>query len=298
MLANTALLWSVLQPLFALLGAAYIIVPLVEWKRHIALHQSIIFKRVLSWSLIMLIFLLALLVGVPFVLVLFALIARQACKEYINLARLSAPDDFLLRESAAIAIMVAAIWPSVFYVLPLIFLLALTVRPLITQKIEGVVENSAKALLGFVWINWTLGHALLLARMADGLAWLLIVAVSVALSDVGAGTIGMLFGRRKLTPVISPGKTWAGVVGNFIGAALGFVLMFALIPQHHTTLIALLIIVIALGSLWGDLIESLVKRASGVKDAGTWLPGFGGILDRIDSLLIVLPLAHYVINLS
>ncbi len=297
MLANPNLVWQILQPLLTLFGAAYLIVPLVEWKRHIALQQSVIFKRVLSWSLIAPIFLIALLGGVPLLTLLVALVARQSMKEYIRLTHISAPYDRLLRESTIVTISMAAFWPSLFNVLPFIFLLALSIYPLLTQKIEGVLENTTKAMLGFVWIDWTLGHLPLLAQMDNGLLWLLIICLSVGLSDVGAGTLGMIFGRRKLAPLISPGKTWAGVVGNFIGAALGFGLMASLLPTRDAGLILLLIALVAIGSLWGDLIESLVKRACGVKDAGTLLPGFGGLLDRIDSLLVVVPLAYYAIRL-
>src|SRR5207248_313938 len=107
---------------------------------------------------------------------------------------------------------------------------------------------------------------------------------ATALSDVGAFTTGKLFGRYtpRLTKHLSPSKTVAGVLGNLLGAALGLAL---LAPGA-----LILAPIVALGAVWGDLIESLLKRAAGAKDAGSWLPGFGGLLDRLDSLLVVLPL--------
>ena len=171
------------------------------------------------------------------------------------------------------------------------------------------MENSAKALFGFVWINWALAHALLLVRMENGIAWLLVVALSVALSDVGAGTIGMMFGRRKLAPIISPGKTWEGVYGALIAVA---VYALALLPFAQgagysaaivpASVIAWVALAVALAgvSIVGDLFESQLKRMRGVKDSGKLLPGHGGVLDRIDALLAALPpaalIAHYLIR--
>jgi phosphatidate cytidylyltransferase len=111
---------------------------------------------------------------------------------------------------------------------------------------------------------------------------------------VGAFVIGKLLGKHKLAPRISPNKTWEGVMGNLLGAGIGVSLLSVVLggvlglPQ-----IALLSVVIAAGSLWGDLFESAIKREFGAKDAGAWLPGFGGLLDRIDSLIFVVPLVYY-----
>ena len=95
----------------------------------------------------------------------------------------------------------------------------------------------------------------------------------------------MRWARRTFTP-LSPNKTIGGVVGAFIGAFLVLTLL--------GTISIGLLIAVAFGGLAGDLLESMVKRDAQVKDAGTWLPGFGGLLDRIDSLLVVLPLAYVI----
>ena len=92
----------------------------------------------------------------------------------------------------------------------------------------------------------------------------------------------MAWARRPLSP-LSPNKTVGGLVGAIAGAVLILMLLGSLSPG--------LVIAVALGGVLGDLLESLVKRTAGVKDAGSWLPGFGGLLDRVDSLLLVLPLA-------
>ena len=113
-----------------------------------------------------------------------------------------------------------------------------------------------------------------------------------------AFTVGKLLGRHKLLPRISPNKTWEGVAGNVIGAYLGVALTnYALPDSGFLPLVIGLPLVIEVGAIWGDLVESSIKREFQVKDAGTWLPGFGGLLDRIDSLLIVAPLTYYTVRL-
>lgn len=83
-------------------------------------------------------------------------------------------------------------------------------------------------------------------------------------------------------------------MGAYLGAGL---LSFALPPELPVAMKLALPLVVAVGALWGDLVESALKREFGVKDAGTWLPGFGGLLDRVDSLIVVAPLVYHLVNL-
>jgi phosphatidate cytidylyltransferase len=115
---------------------------------------------------------------------------------------------------------------------------------------------------------------------------------AVAVADVGAWCAGRLFGGPALSP-LSPAKRWTGAVGGALSAVAALALVSALSGHGSWALIftpAHLIAVIA-GPPLGDLLESMLKRGTGAKDAGQWLPGFGGLLDRIDSLLVTLALA-------
>jgi phosphatidate cytidylyltransferase len=117
----------------------------------------------------------------------------------------------------------------------------------------------------------------------------LLVLVLVWIADSAAYFVGRAWGRRKLAPSISPGKSWEGAVGGVIAAAAYAIICSYWMNQVMSFLAAA--IVLALVSIIGDLFESAAKRQAGVKDSGTLLPGHGGILDRIDSATAVLPLA-------
>jgi phosphatidate cytidylyltransferase len=149
-------------------------------------------------------------------------------------------------------------------------------------------------------------HALIAAR-AKGVSFVLSLLLVVWLADIGAYFAGKTFGKHKLAPAISPGKTWEGAVGGWLAvvivASLAIVLhafeptlFSALLARLGAvrTLIALTILVVF--SIVGDLFESMLKRQAGVKDSSGLLPGHGGVLDRIDALLPVLPLAMLLLG--
>jgi phosphatidate cytidylyltransferase len=194
-----------------------------------------------------------------------------------------------------------AVWaPGWFFeVLPLLLIVG-TLQPLLTQDVRTGATRLALAALGFGYLPLLLGHLLLIqAHLPGGPGLLLVLGLAVALSDIGAFTVGKLFGRRRFSSQISPNKTWAGLAGNVLGAYLGaWLLAFALPPGLPTWALALLPLVVAVGAVWGDLLESLIKREFGVKDTGAWLPGFGGLLDRIDSLIVAGPLTYHLVKLA
>jgi phosphatidate cytidylyltransferase len=139
------------------------------------------------------------------------------------------------------------------------------------------------------------GVALAFEYGDNGIALVIALTTACAFSDVCAFLFGKTLGRRPLAPRLSPNKTIEGAVGNFVGAAVGIALFApAIAPTFGMAFTILLVPVVACGSLWGDLFESAAKREAGVKDAGSWLPGFGGILDRIDSMLVTLAVAYWL----
>jgi phosphatidate cytidylyltransferase len=149
-------------------------------------------------------------------------------------------------------------------------------------------------------------HALVDAR-TTGIAFVLSLLLVVWLADIGAYFAGKAFGRHKLAPAISPGKTWEGAVGGWV-AVMVVALAAALTGAFEPTLFSALfdgfgpiralftLTVLVAFSVIGDLFESMLKRQAGVKDSSGLLPGHGGVLDRIDALLPVLPLALLLVS--
>lgn len=138
--------------------------------------------------------------------------------------------------------------------------------------------------------------SLALVELRSSDPWLLLAAMApVWVADISAFFVGRRFGRTKLAPNISPGKSWEGVVGAVVGVVLYGVLIHKFVPAisaalSFTSVVVLGLFLTAMGVI-GDLFESLMKRQAGVKDSGALLPGHGGVLDRVDSLLSTLPFA-------
>ena len=152
---------------------------------------------------------------------------------------------------------------------------------------------SPKPVLGLIGLILLVATWVALASILhrDSGRWLLLLAiVIVVLADVGGYIAGRLFGKHKLAPIVSPGKTWEGFIG---GMFLQLLLIAGLLwarPEFSPLALSILIIPVALYSVLGDLFESMVKRHSGVKDSSQLLPGHGGVLDRIDGVMAALPL--------
>jgi phosphatidate cytidylyltransferase len=148
-------------------------------------------------------------------------------------------------------------------------------------------------LLGSLWM------ALVCAKRVD--PWLLLIIIStIWIADSAAYFAGKRFGKHKLAPSISPGKTWEGVLGALAAVSL-FALLLILSNAHQPWVILPGLWVVAVLGVYGDLFESMFKRQANIKDSGQLLPGHGGILDRIDGVIPALPIAilmlyiyHYV----
>lgn len=132
--------------------------------------------------------------------------------------------------------------------------------------------------------------------VGDGRAWLLLVFLGTAACDTGAYLVGSMIGRHKMIPHISPGKTWEGLVGGTLGAIIAAMALSGLLglALWQAVLLGLLICAAAVS---GDLCESLMKRATGVKDSGHIIPGHGGVLDRLDSILFVTLAVYWFVQL-
>jgi phosphatidate cytidylyltransferase len=160
-----------------------------------------------------------------------------------------------------------------------------------------VTERLALTVLGILYIGVALSFVVRLRLRPEGIFPLVSMLVVVKMGDTGAYTVGRLFGKHKLAPKLSPGKTWEGFFGGLVfsvigsaGVALAFGYYDYMLPVPYVYLLVYPIVV-CLAGVVGDLAESLLKRDFGVKDSSAWMPGFGGVLDLIDSPLFAAPVA-------
>jgi phosphatidate cytidylyltransferase len=179
------------------------------------------------------------------------------------------------------------------------------------SPMQRVLGETAAGLLLLVYVAYPLALLPQILNEEDGTALLLFLFLCVWSGDIAALYIGRRFGRRKLAPRLSPGKTWAGSIASLIASCvfgMGLVLLGDWFTQQSSTftrlhtaqpwwVFLLLAIALNLAAQFGDLIESAIKRGAGVKDSGSILPGHGGVLDRIDALLLAAPLLWFVLML-
>lgn len=232
--------------------------------------------------------------GLPFVL-LVGLIGGLAAWEFVSLLRQNGYHPSLpLCIFLTLLFVVQANWPAVF---PLPMVLAAAVAGSLLAALwyhrPQPVTDWALGLGGALYLGVMLGHFVSLRNLDQGLAWLLTAALSIFATDSGAYFAGRAFGRHRWWPRHSPKKTWegylAGAAVGSLAAALLSVWLLNLSPLEG----ALLGLLIGLVAPLGDLAESMIKRQAGAKDSSQLIPGHGGVLDRIDSLLIGLPIAYY-----
>mgnify|MGYP001426158080 CR=1 FL=1 len=164
------------------------------------------------------------------------------------------------------------------------------------QEITAVGRDLATVMLGWVYVPLLLLHVGLLRGLAEGRLWVFLVLVLVMLSDSAAYFVGRSFGRNKLYEAISPKKTIEGSLGGLAGGVLGLLLYkYLVFPELRLLDVVLLGACVGAFSQIGDLFESMLKRSFNVKDSGTLIPGHGGLLDRLDSLLFAFPLTYYYV---
>ncbi|MDQ6615084.1 MAG: phosphatidate cytidylyltransferase [Actinomycetota bacterium] len=206
----------------------------------------------------------------------------------------------LLGVCATVAVMLASYWRgevSVPLILALVFITSML------WYLFGVVDarpvvNVGMTVMTFVWIGVFGSYASLLLRVHNGKQLLLLPVLVTVAADTAAYFAGSSIGSRPLAPAISPGKTWEGVIGGGVAAIIiSFILSrLPFLSKTWSGKDALLLgLVIAVIAPLGDLCESMVKRDLDLKDSGSFLPGHGGLLDRFDALLFVLPAAYYLV---
>lgn len=234
--------------------------------------------------------------GGPWLAGLVALVACVAIIEWLRLARLA---GHLPLTAIGLLLTLALVVNGLFaarFTLPIVAagLFAALVWQLARRDLRGAVGDLGVTMAGALYCGGLLSYALLLREVEEGRGWLLFALLTTFATDTAAFFVGRALGRHRWWPSVSPGKTWEGVAGGLVGVAGAAALL-----QLWLDLPAPWIVVLALGlavgavSQVGDLAESLLKRSAGVKDAGSLIPGHGGVLDRLDSIVFSLAVVYY-----
>jgi phosphatidate cytidylyltransferase len=235
------------------------------------------------------------------------IVSVLAIWEYLGLADAMGAKTPRLVVLIALALLLATVFRRSDLLEPILGILsfALFLICAFRSPVNRVLPDTAYSIFGLIYIGLPMGMLYLLSTRDNGPSLLLFLFLAVWCGDVAALYIGRAFGRRKLAPKLSPNKTWEGSVASVAGSTLVTLLLVwvsgLLVARNIESLsypgpllhwIGLAILV-NIGAQLGDLVESAIKRGAGVKDSGHLLPGHGGMLDRIDALLLAAPLLWY-----
>jgi phosphatidate cytidylyltransferase len=296
------ILIPVVVRLAGILGAGLLLVVLFNAKKLKTLFQSEVWKRYISWVFMAPVFLAGIFLGGIPSLLFVAFLMYKATAEYWKMLNLPFLYRKLLLINAAVSLIISIAVPDFVTMLPVIYFLLIVLFSILNNQLEEIFNNVCYTLFGSIWISFTLVHFLLFSTVERGQNLLILIGFSVAFSDICAYCVGkcfykMKFGvRHTIAHLISPNKTYAGTLGNLIGAVAGVIIFSSLNTHIPLNLLVVMGIVIGVSSVVGDMAESMIKRFADVKDSADSIPGHGGFLDRIDSLMIVIIACFYFIK--
>ena len=267
-------------------------------------------KRVLT-ALVLIPLVLLLVFKGPFWLItpVVGAIAELALWEYLTLADSTGAKTPRIAAVLCVALLFLFTFRRPEYMGPLLgaITLALLILCAFRSPLKRVLPDAAYSVFGVFYIGLSLTTLPLLSAQENGPSLLVFLLFVVWAGDIAALYIGRTWGRKKLAPAISPGKSWEGSAASIAGslAITGLLLWLSTTLQAHgipdlsypgpVTRWLILAAILNVAAQVGDLVESAIKRGAGVKDSGSLLPGHGGVLDRIDALLIAAPVLWYAL---
>jgi phosphatidate cytidylyltransferase len=285
--------------LLLLAGFVAVLLARRRWSLKV-LRRSTLFLRARIWFIIGPLFVIAVFIGGFVAFLLATYVVLQGSSEIVRIAGIQRRYALLLMLWGQVGLLVAALARDYFVLLPFGFLILLTLIPILSGELADANRQVPDTLFAYIFVGLPLAY-IVFVKSAEpwGLNFLVLVTVAVAVSDVASWVVGQAFKTPELAPVVAPGKTWSGALGNLLGAALAIALLWVAVPKSWSVaVVVVLVVVIAVGSLWGDLTDSFVKRAFSTTATSSLVMGYGGVLDRIDSLLMAFPLSYYAVVLT
>ncbi len=237
--------------------------------------------------------------AVPYFMILLGVIGMTALWEFYAMynvsKKLSVPGVIF----GGVLLYIASVHPGYFVqTLCLSLFLLMLLRLFLVNTPEGSMSEIGPLGTGLFYVSGFLSFQWLLRKGAFGLEYIFMLYIAIWLSDSMALYIGTYLGKNKLYPAYSPNKTVEGAFGSLLGGMLGTLITKIIFSMTALSFSGALVIgsVLGLMALLGDLIESMFKRDAGVKDSGTFIPGHGGILDKIDGMLVGGPALYFMVR--
>lgn len=295
---SLAVIYAILTVATLINGLLVVLVKKHDWRE--------LTLRIRSWWVIITVFALAMISPLWLGLTIFGFISFLALKEYLTLIPTRLSDHMpLLWMFIAIPLnylWIGMDWYNMFIIfIPVYAFLFLPVRMVLSGDTQGFLRSAAQLHWGLMTTVFALSHVACLLALtrsdpAHGGALLVIFLVGLTeFNDVAQYLWGKSFGRIRVTPKVSPNKTLAGLLGGVLSTVVAALILGPIMTPMSVGMSALAGLLIGLSGFCGDIVMSAVKRDIGVKDSGSMLPGHGGILDRIDSLIFTAPLFfHFV----
>jgi phosphatidate cytidylyltransferase len=273
-----------------------------------------------TWWVVTALVLATALAGREAAIVMFCLISLLAFFEFTRLVKspaaagdagdVSRHDETLPRSTIAVGVGLilthyTCLWMDwtqlTMVLLPVGGLVLVSMALVIAGKTQGFVAQLGDVYIGLILTTYMLGHVVLLfqspaadqSRFDSGSLFIYLLALT-EIDDIVQALVGRRIGRRRLAPIVSPNKTWEGFVGGLVATVLLSIVLGHYLTSMAWTQSLAAGFVIAVAGLFGDLNMSAVKRDVGVKDSGDWVPGHGGLLDRVDSLTFTAPVFYFI----
>jgi phosphatidate cytidylyltransferase len=295
------------------LGAAFALLALLSpfLRGHKQLRAEL-WKRTLVWLVIAILVVGALALGRTAWVALVGVLSVAAFGEYARRVGLWQERAlFAMGNLACIATAVLVWWPyadaspgpgwyGLFSIMPAYVVIAILIVPVVRGRTEGMTQAISLGIVGYVLCGWMLQHLGYLVNLApqgqaQGTGLVLFLVTLASLNDVAAFIVGKLAGRVKLRPAISPGKTVEGALGALVLVLAAAIALRGLVPALALHEVVLGAGIVSVGGVLGDLALAVIKRDLGIKDWSTLLPGHGGLLDRMNGLILSAPMFfHYV----
>ena len=295
---------------FGILAPALAIATLLIRGRNPLLVKEI-WLRYLSWGALAGLMLVAILLGRAWWIAFVGVLSLVCVHEYARAVGLWLDKAFLVVIDVFIVLItLTAWWPypdaspepgwyGLFVVMPVYATLFLFLIPILRGQFEHMLQKIALSMLGIGYLAWFLGHLAYMINLQpagarNGVGLIVFLVFVTALNDVGAYVTGKLFGRHKMRPTLSPGKTWEGWAGSLVFVLVTAFALHWLVPFFSNAQLVALAVLLNLASTAGDLALSVIKRDLGIKDWAQTLPGHGGLLDRLNSLVFATPVLFHV----